>query len=74
MGRNADRPLSGRRIALAAVARRCGLSEKRWQTVRKLAARLENAGAEFSLTALAYNVTRANTVIGIPGMIRAVRA
>jgi hypothetical protein len=35
---------------------------------------LENVRAEFSLTALAYNLRRAITVIGIPGMIRAVRA
>jgi hypothetical protein len=35
---------------------------------------LENVRAEFSLTARAYNLRRAITVIGIPGMIRAVRA
>ena len=35
---------------------------------------LKNVRAEFSLTALAYNLRRAITVIGIPGMIRAVRA
>ncbi len=35
---------------------------------------LENVRAEFSLTGLAYNLRRAITVIGIPGMIWAVRA
>jgi transposase len=35
---------------------------------------LENVRAEFSLTALAYNLRRAINIIGIPGMIRAVRA
>lgn len=35
---------------------------------------LENVRAEFSLTALAYNLRRAITLIGIPGLIRAVTA
>ena len=35
---------------------------------------LENVRAEFSLTALAYNLRWAINIIGIPGMIRAVRA
>lgn len=35
---------------------------------------LENVRAEFSLTALAYNLRRAITIIGIPGLIQAVRA
>jgi transposase len=35
---------------------------------------LENVRAEFSLTALAYNLRRAINIIGTPGMIRAVRA
>jgi hypothetical protein len=35
---------------------------------------LENVGAKFSVTALAYNLRRAINIIGIPGMIRAVRA
>jgi transposase len=35
---------------------------------------LENVRAEFSLTALAYNLRRAINIIGIPRMIRAVRA
>jgi hypothetical protein len=35
---------------------------------------LEKVRAEFSLTALAYNLGRAITIIGIPSMIRAVQA
>ena len=33
--------------------------------------RLENARGEFSLTALAYNIRRATTLVGIPEMIAA---
>ncbi|WP_293985553.1 transposase [Sphingobium sp.] len=33
---------------------------------------LEKVRAEFSLTALAYNIRRAITLIGVPGMIRAI--
>ena len=36
--------------------------------------RLENVRAEFSLTALAYNIRRAITLVGIPALIEAVRA
>ena len=36
--------------------------------------RLDNVRAEFSLTALAYNIRRVITLIGIPAMIAAVRA
>ena len=36
--------------------------------------RLENVRGEFSLTALAYNIRRAITLIGIPGLIEAIRA
>ena len=36
--------------------------------------RLENVRGEFSLTALAYNIRRAITLIGVPGLIAAVRA
>lgn len=36
--------------------------------------RLENVRGEFSLTALAYNIRRAITLIGIPGLIAAIRA
>ena len=35
---------------------------------------LEKVRAEFSLTALAYNLRRAINLIGVPGMIRAVQA
>ncbi len=35
---------------------------------------LENVRGEFSLTALAYNLRRAITLVGIPGLIRAVTA
>ena len=35
--------------------------------------RLENVRAEFSLTALAYNIRRATTLVGIPALIAAVR-
>jgi len=35
---------------------------------------LENVRGEFSLTALSYNLRRAMTIIGVPGMIRAVMA
>jgi hypothetical protein len=34
---------------------------------------LEMVRAEFSLTALAYNLRRAITLIGVPGMIQAVQ-
>lgn len=33
---------------------------------------LEKIRAECSLTALAYNIRRAITLIGVPGMIRAI--
>jgi len=36
--------------------------------------RLENVRAEFSLTALAYNIKRAITLVSVPGLIAAVRA
>ncbi len=36
--------------------------------------RLENVRAEFSLTALAYNIRRAITLVGVPGLIAAVPA
>ena len=35
--------------------------------------RLENVRGEFSLTALAYNIRRATTLVGIPELIAAVR-
>jgi hypothetical protein len=36
--------------------------------------RLENVRGEFSLTALAYNIRLAITLIGVPGLIAAARA
>ena len=36
--------------------------------------RLENVRGEFSLTALAYNIRRAITLVGVPGLIDATRA
>uniref|UniRef100_UPI003EBF9AC1 transposase n=1 Tax=Falsirhodobacter sp. 1013 TaxID=3417566 RepID=UPI003EBF9AC1 len=36
--------------------------------------RLENVRAEFSLTAIAYNLRRAISLVGIPALIAAVRA
>lgn len=36
--------------------------------------RLENVRGEFSLTALAYNIKRATTLVGVPGPIAAVNA
>ena len=36
--------------------------------------RLENVRGEFSLTALAYNIRRAITLVGIPRLIAAARA
>ncbi|MCM2477036.1 IS1182 family transposase, partial [Rhizobium sp. CG5] len=36
--------------------------------------RLENVRGEFSLTAPAYNIKRAITLVGVPGLIAAVRA
>jgi transposase len=36
--------------------------------------RLENVRGEFSLTALAYNIRRAITLVGVPGLVAAARA
>ena len=36
--------------------------------------RLENVRAEFSLTAIAYNLRRAISLVGIPALIAAVRS
>ncbi|MFK0206372.1 transposase [Agrobacterium sp. NPDC090283] len=36
--------------------------------------RLDNVRGEFSLTALAYNIRRAITLIGVSGLIAALRA
>ena len=42
---------------------------KGWSTRR-----IENARGEFSLTALAYNIRRALTLVGVDGLIQAIRA
>ena len=50
-------------------------SIKQWMGQKDfLMRRLDNVRAEFSLTALAYNIRRVITLIGIPAMIAAVRA
>jgi len=36
--------------------------------------RLDNVRGEFSLTALAYNIRRAINIVGVKGLIKAVRA
>ena len=35
--------------------------------------RLENVRGEFSLTALAYNIRRAITLVGVPNLVAATR-
>ena len=50
-------------------------SVKQWMNQGAfLMRRLENVRAEFSLTAIAYNLRRAITLVGIPTLIAAVRA
>ena len=50
-------------------------SIKQWMGQKAfLMRRLENVRAEFSLTALAYNIRRVITLLGVPTMIAAVRA
>ncbi|MGI9420274.1 MAG: IS1182 family transposase [Geminicoccaceae bacterium] len=50
-------------------------SIKQWMGQKAfLMRRLDNVRAEFSLTALAYNIRRVITLLGIPAMIAAVRA
>ena len=39
-----------------------------------LMCRLENVRGEFSLTALAYNIRRAITLVGVTGLIAAAKA
>jgi transposase len=39
-----------------------------------LTRRIENVRGEFSLTALAYNVRRALTLVGVVGLMRAISA
>jgi len=50
-------------------------SIKQWMGQKAfLMRRLDNVRAEFSLTALAYNIRRVITILGIPAMMAAVRA
>jgi transposase len=50
-------------------------SIKQWMGQRDfLMRRIENVRAEFSLTALAYNIRRALTHVGVTGLIQAIRA
>jgi hypothetical protein len=39
-----------------------------------LTRRIENVRGEFSLTALAYNIRRALTLVGVDGLMRAISA
>ena len=47
---------------------------KQWMQGAFLMRRLENVRGEFSLTALAYNIRRAITLVGIPSLIAAAKA
>ncbi len=50
-------------------------SIKQWMGQRNfLMRRIENVRAEFSLTALAFNIRRAITLVGVNGLIRATSA
>jgi transposase len=50
-------------------------SIKQWMGQRDfLMRRMENVRAEFSLTSLAYNIRRALTLVGVAGLIQAIRA
>ncbi len=50
-------------------------SIKQWMGQKNfLTRRLENVRGEFSLTALAFNIRRALTLVGVTGLIRAIRA
>jgi len=50
-------------------------SIKQWMGQRNfLTRRLENVRGEFSLTALAYNIRRALTLVGVAGLMRAISA
>nr|WP_245875582.1 transposase [Puniceibacterium antarcticum] len=50
-------------------------SIKQWMGQRTfLTRRLENVRCEFSLTALAYNIRRALTLVGMVGLMRAISA
>ena len=50
-------------------------SIKQWMGQRDfLTRRIENVRGEFSLTALAYNIRRALTLVGVAGLMRAIQA
>ena len=50
-------------------------SIKQWMGQRNfLTRRIENVRGEFSLTALAYNIRRALTLVGVVGLMRAISA
>ena len=50
-------------------------SIKQWMGQKDfLTRRIENVRGEFSLTALAYNIRRALTLVGVDGLIQAIRA
>lgn len=50
-------------------------SIKRWMGQRNFfMRRIENVRGEFSLTALAYNIRRALTLVGVTGLMRAINA
>lgn len=50
-------------------------SIKQWMGQRDfLTRRIENVRGEFSLTALAYNIRRALTLVGVAGLMRAISA
>jgi transposase len=50
-------------------------SIKQWMGQKAfLMRRLDNVRAEFSLTALAYNIRRVITLLGVPTMITAIKA
>jgi transposase len=43
-------------------------------TAKETGRRLKNVRGEFSLTVLTYNIKRAIALVGVPGLIAAVRA
>ena len=49
-------------------------SNNGWARVPFLTRRLENVRGEFSITALAYNIRRAISLVGVPALIAAARA
>ena len=49
-------------------------SNNGWARVPSSTRRLENVRGEFSITALAYNIRRAISLVGVPALIAAARA